>query len=96
MSERPVCKWMKGGKCIHYKRRKYCKPSDASWFNMARPLHAIWIDRVCEYEDPAAPAFYTITDEDIQALKEGKILTVFSLSPFFIQYKEGEDDGGIH
>ena len=27
-TQRPTCKWFKNGKCIHFERRKYCKPSD--------------------------------------------------------------------
>lgn len=91
MTERPDCKWFRAGKCIHFERRKYCHPSDFSWFDFAKPLHGVWVDRVCEYQNPMEPAYFRITEEDIQALREGKILTIVSPSPFFIAMMEEED-----
>lgn len=94
--KRPECKYYRAGKCIHQERMKWCKASDMTWFKYARPLHGIWIDRVCEFEDPEQPAFFKITEDDIEALRNGKVLTIVSPSPFFIALmdteKEGEDE----
>lgn len=92
MTQRPTCKWFKNGKCIHFERRKYCKPSDETWFRFAEPLHPTWVDRVCELEDPMQPRMYKITDKDIEALKNGQILHIVSPSPFFIAYMEDTPD----
>lgn len=89
--KRPDCKYYRAGKCIHGEHWKWCKVSDLSWFNFSKPLHPIWLDRVCEYQNPMEPAYFRITEEDIQALREGKILTIVSPSPFFIAMMEEED-----
>ena len=92
MNERPDCKWYRAGKCIHFERRKYCHPSDFEWFNLAKPLHAVWVDRVCEFENPSFPAMFKITEEDIEALRNGKVLTITHPAPFFIAFMEGEEN----
>lgn len=91
--ERPECKWYRSGKCIHTGRRKWCRPSNEDWFRQfAKPLHGVWADRVCELENPMFPAYFRITEEDIRALREGKVLTIASPAPFFIAFME-ENDG---
>lgn len=93
--ERPDCKWYRGGKCTHTGRRKYCKPSDETWFrSFSKPLHGVWVDKVCELENPMFPAYYRITEQDIQDLREGKALTIVSPTPFFIAMLEEEDERG--
>ena len=90
--KRPDCKWYRSGKCIHTEHWKWCKPSDRKWFNFAKPLHAVWVDRICELENPAEPAYFKITEADIQALREGRVLTIVSPSPFFIAMMEEDDE----
>ena len=94
METRPTCKWYRDGKCTHFSRRKRCHPSDASWFIYPEPLHPVWVDQVCELTNPMEARYYKITEADIEALRNGKILTITSPSPFFIVFMGEEQDEG--
>lgn len=84
---RSECVWCKGGFCHHIGRPKKCKPSDESWFNFAKPMHQLWIDQMCEFANPLNNDILYVTEDDIQALKNGKILAF--QGKIFIALKEG-------
>ena len=89
---RSECKWFKNDLCHRFGRHKRCKPSDGSWFNYAKPLHPLWADQICEMQNPLSSEFLAITEKDIEALREGRVLYCIGDAPIFIALK-GDDDG---
>ncbi len=87
---RPECKWYRNGWCRHMGRPRRCNPSDEEWFNFSQKLHPIWCDQVCELQTKES-RFFTLTLEDLEALREGKVLYCLK-DTIFIALK-GEDDG---
>lgn len=71
-------------------RPRLCKPSDETWFDYSNKLRPIWCDTVCENQNGES-RFYTMTIEDLEALKEGKVLYCIKDSVFIAL--KGEEDG---
>ncbi len=83
---RNECVWCRDGSCYRKGRVRRCKPSDESWFNFAKPVQQLWIDQMCEFQNPLNNEVLYITEDDIQALKSGKILAYHG--EIFIALKE--------
>ena len=90
---RNECVYGKGGFCHHYGRVRKCRPSDGSWFNYAKPIIQLHMDQICEYQNPLLTDYLTVSPDDIEALKQGKILfRKLGSETIFIALK-GDDNG---
>lgn len=66
------CDLKENGKCRKFIGRKACKESSSEWFTDA--LKVCEIDEVCRRASIFGNGFFTITKEQLEALKEGKVL----------------------
>lgn len=66
------CDLRKNGKCKKFDGREACKESSLKWFTDA--LKVCEIDEVCRRSSIFGNSFFTITKEQLEALKEGKVL----------------------
>lgn len=66
-----------------------CKPSTLDWCDTC--LQKCDVDRMCRKSSIFGNLYFYITDEDIKALKNGKILFHVDEYGIFIGYKKGEE-----
>ena len=89
---RTECVWHKGGFCHRYGRVRKCRPSDGKWFLYAKKLLPLHADQICESQNPLASDFLIMTEEEIEALKEGRVLfRKLGAETIFIALKEDND-----
>lgn len=87
-------------KCPGYLKDGLCKGDNRpcmvtsegieSWFD--ETLKPIDLLDVCLNQSIFGNSFFTISDEDIQALKSGKVLFVRGEYGLFLKYEEGQND----
>lgn len=64
----------KKGQCTKWRKNGKCSPSNLSWCE--DPAETIDIDRMCERSSIFGNEFVYITEEHIQALRDGKALYI--------------------
>lgn len=78
------------GICCKMLKRYKCQPASVEWFD--EKFEVIEMADVCRNGSIFGNAYFAITDDDIKALKEGKVL--FDLDEYgtLIAYKRSNDE----
>lgn len=84
------CKFYDNGICSLSRHGHKCFKRDNSLFDDAERLEKTDIDNVCRKESPWGNYYFVITDEDIESLKNGKILFYEDEYGTFIAYRGGD------
>lgn len=66
------CDLYKNGRCRKFDGRRGCKESSSKWFTDA--LKVCEMDEVCRRASIFGNSFFVITKEQLEALREGKVL----------------------
>ena len=75
------------GNCTRWKSPPMkCRPSSLKWFEDS--FHQCDMNQVCCYTSPYGSFFFSLTDEDLEALKNGKVLFAMGEYSIFIACKE--------
>lgn len=92
MSQRPECSCYENGKCFKYREAQKCNPTTIDRFVVR--LEPCEMNEVCENGSLWGNFYFFITDEDIEALKAGKVLYMVDEYGTFIAYapKEAPND----
>lgn len=83
--------YLKNGRCKGNNRAcRVTKEEIESWFDETfKPIDVL---DVCQEQSIFGNSFFTISDEDVQALKSGKILFVREEYGIFLKYEGGQTD----
>ena len=89
VKERADCSFYKNGMCNKWRKEHKCCPTLIEKFDEV--FSTCEIGETCERESIFGNYLYRLTDEDIDALKAGKVL--FSVDEYgvFIAYQKKED-----
>ena len=87
--ERVDCRLYKNGMCNKWIKECKCRPTSIEEFDEV--LSTCEIGETCERASIFGNCFYRLTDEDIDALKAGKVLFSVDEYGFFIAYQKKED-----
>lgn len=93
---RDKCKNYKNKKCLKWCKKIECSPTTISEFD--EKLRMCEIDEVCEKSSIFGNSLFLLTDDDIDALKNGKVLFDVEEYGIFIAYKKvsnGKEKRGI-
>lgn len=83
--------YLKNGRCKGNNRAcRVTKEGIESWFD--ETFTPIDVLDVCQEQSIFGNSFFTISDEDVQALKSGKILFVRGEYGIFLKYEGGQND----
>ena len=66
------CDLFKDKHCTKYRKNGKCRPSDLEWCD--EELKVIEADQMCRYSSIFGNSYFYITEEQLDALKEGKVL----------------------
>ena len=83
---RKNCELCKNGKCRKWQKERVCTPTTISEFY--ERLRVCDIDEVCEKSSIFGNALFVLDDDDIEALKGGKVLFDIDEYRTFIAYKK--------
>lgn len=72
--------------CKKFDPKIQCVPSDISWCD--ERLQTIEANEMCRYSSIFGNYFFFINDEDIESLKQGKVLCKIDEYGMFIAYRE--------
>lgn len=84
MREVNECSLYKDGHCTKWRKNGKCRPSTEDWLD--ERLDVCDINAMCEKSSIFGNEYYYVTDEDIEALKSGKVLYKRSEYGIFIGY----------
>jgi hypothetical protein len=86
------CRCFKDGECHKWHKPTKCEFLDISHFT--DKFDTCEMNDVCRRASIFGNAFYTLTDEDIEKLKSGKVLFDIDEYGTFIAYKKGDTENG--
>ena len=89
VKERADCRLYKNGMCNKWRKEYKCRPTSIEEFDEV--FSTCEIGETCERASIFGNCFYRLTDEDIDALKAGKVLFSVDEYGFFIAYQKKED-----
>ena len=85
------CRFEIDGKCTKWRHKSKCKPSQTDYCD--EPLTIVEPDRMCEEASIFGNYYFYITEEQIEALRNGKALYSRDEYGTFIAFKkEGEKE----
>lgn len=84
------CKYRKEGYCTKWRDKAKCEPSTQDWCDGR--LSRCDISQMCEKSSIFGNNYFYLDDEDIEALKNGKILFYVDEYGIFIGYREGDSN----
>ena len=86
------CDFYDNGRCKKSSTRRKCENcvSNETWFSSE--FQKCNIDEVCRYSSIFGNRYYTITDEDIDDMRQGKVLTSVDEYGTFIRLKKEWND----
>lgn len=84
------CDLYENGMCCTYRKKHKCQPASAEWFD--EKFETIEMADVCRNGSLFGNDFFALTDDDINALKEGKVLFYLDEYGTFIAYKRSDDN----
>ena len=84
------CKHFKRGSCQKWDKETNCIPTTISKFD--ERLRVCEIDEVCEKSSIFGNTLFLLTDDDIEALKSGKVLFDIDEYGTFIAYEKGGEE----
>lgn len=87
----PNCPLYFDGKCGKDRRRK-CKPATREWFEYGESFGIIDENDMCWRGSPFGNFYIQITNEDIEALKSGKILSFLDKYGIFVGFVEDSEE----
>lgn len=87
MRDSNECTLYKDGHCTKWRENGKCRPSSVDWLD--ERLCVCDIGAMCAKSSAFGNDYFYITDEDIAALKAGKVLYRRSEYAIFIGYKPG-------
>lgn len=76
--------------CTRWRRTHLCEPSDASWLDQR--METCEMNQMCRHSSIFGNCYFYLTDEDIEALKSGKVLFYVDEYGVFIGYEPGEKE----
>ena len=80
------------GRCQKYDERQTCKPSSLEWFaKSVVAFEIIEADQVCRKSSIFGNYYFTITPEQIEQLKQGKVLQYTEEYGIFIAMAGGTE-----
>lgn len=88
MKEPKDCSLYDNGRCLRFHSNGKCQPVTSGWFNDR--LEQCEMNEVCQNNSIYGNYYFVITDEDIEALKEEKILYALDEYGTFIRYESEE------
>ena len=92
----PKCWLYRDGRCAKFDARRKCTPSDMSWFDEEYGrLQIIEPAEMCKQSSIFGNNFFLIDDEQLEALKQGKVLFDIAEYGTFIALKrsiEADED----
>ena len=80
------CSKYQNGSCTRWSKNAKCSPSASDWFEDR--VSQCDINAVCEHDSFYGNDYLYVTDEDIDALKAGKVLFRVGEYGVFIAYKK--------
>lgn len=83
------CSLYKDGHCTKWRKNGKCHPSSADWFD--EHLDQCEMNAMCEHNSIFGNSYFYLTDEDIDALKAGKVLFDVDEYGVFLAYKKEAD-----
>ena len=66
------CDFYTDGHCTMFRKNGKCKPSDSSWCD--EDMLTIESNQICRHGSVFGNNYFYITEEQIEALREGKVL----------------------
>lgn len=87
---RKKCSLLKNEKCHKWSKEISCTPTKISDF--CERLEVCNICEVCEKSSIFGNSLFILTDDDIEALKSGKVLFNIAEYGTFIAYKKGGEE----
>lgn len=84
------CEFYKDGGCVKFRNRRKCKPATMEWFD--EEFAVIEMSAVCRNSSIFGNSYFVITDEEIEALKNGKVLFMLDEYGTVIAYRGSEEE----
>lgn len=84
------CDLLINNRCTKYRKNGKCQPSSLEWCD--EEMKVIEADQMCRYASIFGNNYFYITEEQIEALKSGKVLYDGGEYGTFICLKGGKDE----